>query len=164
MSEATEAIRQDIATIRESMTDKLEQIESKVRGTVDTTAETVSRMFDLKQQVGDHPFTSVGLASLAGYLLGALGGSAPAAPAAPRPGEPMRYSSDRPAAQGGQPSGQGLGLSGEIAHEFGDELQVIASAALAAALGMLRDTLGESLTQFHQAHASAPSDARPDTL
>jgi ElaB/YqjD/DUF883 family membrane-anchored ribosome-binding protein len=81
MAEGTEPIRQDIEEIRDSMTDKMEQIESRVRGTVDnvretvdTTVESVKRSFDVKQQVQDRPWAAFGLAVLAGFTLGSLGG------------------------------------------------------------------------------------------
>jgi ElaB/YqjD/DUF883 family membrane-anchored ribosome-binding protein len=158
MSEATETIRQDIATIRDSMTDKMEQIESKVRGTVDTTVETVGKIFDLKQQVGEHPWAALGLAALTGYLLGSVGG---ASEPAPRPGDAVRYYVDDPKARAAS-SGQQLDLIGEISEQFGSELQVITAAATAAAMSMLRDTIKESLPQFGQAYEKASGTAQEE--
>lgn len=84
MDQRTEPIKQDIDNIRDSMTEKLSAIEDKVKGTVDETVEkvkgqvtdtveTVKQAFDIKQQVGDHPWAALGVSLLAGYVLGTLG-------------------------------------------------------------------------------------------
>lgn len=68
------------------MTDKLEMIESKVKGTVDdikgsventveTVKENVKQAFDVKQQVNERPWMMLGASVVAGYVLGSLGGS-----------------------------------------------------------------------------------------
>ncbi|MBC8078698.1 MAG: hypothetical protein H7Y32_21660 [Chloroflexales bacterium] len=86
MDQRTEPIKQDIDNIRDSMTEKLSAIEDKVKGTVDETVEkvkgqvtdtveTVKQAFDIKQQVGDHPWAALGVSLLAGYVLGTLGDS-----------------------------------------------------------------------------------------
>src|SRR5215211_4559535 len=66
MDQRTEPIRQDIDSIR----DKLEQIESKIKGTVDDTR----RMIDLKYQVSQRPWAALGVSLLVGYTLGSIGG------------------------------------------------------------------------------------------
>lgn len=86
MDQRTEYIRQDIDATREAMTDKLGQIESKVKGTVDdlkgsventveTVKENVKQAFDIKQQVVERPWTMLGASVVAGYVLGSLGSS-----------------------------------------------------------------------------------------
>jgi len=86
MDQRTEYIRQDIDATREAMTDKLEQIESKVKGTVDdlkgsventveTVKENVKQAFDIKQQVNERPWMMLGASVVTGYVLGSLGGS-----------------------------------------------------------------------------------------
>jgi len=101
MDTRTEPIRQDIDNLRDSMTDKMGQIEAKIKGTVDDTTETIKRGLDVKYQVSEHPWTALGVAVLAGYALGSMGGN-DSQPSTnryrqdfryqdARPGEPMRY-------------------------------------------------------------------------
>jgi len=69
MDQRTEPIRQDIDAIRESMTDKIEQIETKIKGTVEDTR----RMVDIKYQVSQRPWAALGVSLLVGYTLGSIG-------------------------------------------------------------------------------------------
>jgi hypothetical protein len=57
------------------MTDKMEQIEAKIKGTVEDTTDTIKRGLDVKYQVSEHPWAALGAAVLAGYALGSMGGS-----------------------------------------------------------------------------------------
>lgn len=103
MDKGTEPIRQDIDHIRESMTDKMEQIEAQIKGTVSDTTETLKRSLDVKYQVSEHPWAALGVAILAGYALGSMGGSSSSSSPSTyryrddfqhnefRGGEPMRY-------------------------------------------------------------------------
>ena len=75
MDQRTEPIKQDIDNIRDQMTEKLAAIEGKVKGQVNDTVDTVKQAFDIKQQVGDHPWAALGVSVLAGYVLGTLGDS-----------------------------------------------------------------------------------------
>jgi len=52
------------------MTDKIEQIESKIKGTVEDTR----RMVDIKYQVSQRPWAALGVSLLVGYTLGSIGG------------------------------------------------------------------------------------------
>ena len=85
MDQRTEPIRQDIDSIRDSMTDKIEQIETKIKGTVEDTR----RMVDIKYQVSQRPWTALGISLLVGYTLGSIGGDDTRAQ--PQRGEPFRY-------------------------------------------------------------------------
>src|SRR5215207_619618 len=85
MDQRTEPIRQDIDSIRNSMTDKLEQIETKIKGTVDDTR----RMVDVKYQVSQRPWAALGVSLLVGYTLGSIGGDD--RNAEPQRGETLRY-------------------------------------------------------------------------
>src|SRR5437868_13888237 len=85
MDQRTEPIRQDIDSIRDSMTDKMEQIESKIKGTVEDTR----RMVDVKYQVSQRPWAALGASILIGYAIGSIGGDD--TPAQPQRGETMRY-------------------------------------------------------------------------
>ncbi|NJO04890.1 MAG: hypothetical protein HC876_04815 [Chloroflexaceae bacterium] len=82
MAEGTDAIRQEIEETRGAMTDKLEQIESKVQNTaaevrnaaVDTVSDITDR-FQIDRIVRERPWTMLGLSIAAGYILGNMGGS-----------------------------------------------------------------------------------------
>lgn len=75
MDQGTEPIRQDIDQIRASMTDKMERIEARIKGTVDETTHSVKRMVDVKHQISEHPWTALGISILAGIALGSMGES-----------------------------------------------------------------------------------------
>src|SRR6185503_15218701 len=85
MDQGTEPIRQDIDAIRDSMTDKLEQIETKIKGTVEDTR----RMVDVKYQMSQRPWAALGVSLLVGYTLGSLGGDDTRSQ--PQRGEAFRY-------------------------------------------------------------------------
>src|SRR5436190_14331211 len=85
MDQRTEPIRQDIDSIRDSMTDKIEQIETKIKGTVEDTR----RMVDIKYQVSQRPWTALGISLLVGYTLGSIGGDDTHTQS--QRGEPFRY-------------------------------------------------------------------------
>src|ERR1700730_10040165 len=92
MKEEPEAIRQHIDETRSSLTEKLETLESQVRGTVQgaratveetieavkgtvqDTVRSVKRTFDVNYQVEQPPWTMVGCPLLAGCILGSLTG------------------------------------------------------------------------------------------
>jgi len=68
------------------MTDKIEQIESKIKGTVDDTR----RMVDIKYQVSQRPWAALGVSLLVGYTLGSIGSDSESR-TQPQRGEPFRY-------------------------------------------------------------------------
>jgi ElaB/YqjD/DUF883 family membrane-anchored ribosome-binding protein len=212
MSEETDNIKHDIESTRESMTAKMEAIESKIMGTVDdvktsvnTTVEQVKQTFDIRQQVHERPWTMFGASLVAGLVLGSLGGSddddykgysrkeyrySPSSDAQQgarnygnQGGEYRYYSSSPSSSQssysnqgneyryspsgaqsnyGGQSSygsqqnynnqssfgGQASGLMASISNQFGDELNVIKSAAITTVGNMLRDMIQQNLPQF----------------
>lgn len=173
MSEETDAIRQDIASVRDSMIDTIEQIESKVRGTVDTTVEHVNRMFDLRQQVRERPWVALGAAALVGFAAGSLGGGSRRDDARSRYVADGAY--DRAEYPFYEPSYNRYGVSeastadrrgsaNQLMHDLGDrfgtELQLITSAALAAGVNMLRDTIKQSMPNFEQEYDHARRESR----
>lgn len=73
MDQGTEPIRQDIDQIRASMSEKMERIEAKIKGSVDETTSSMRRMVDVRYQVAQHPWAALGVAVLAGVALGSMG-------------------------------------------------------------------------------------------
>ena len=160
MDSRTEPIRQDIEAIRDSMTDKMEQIESKIKGTVEDTTTSLKQIVDVRYQVGERPWTVLGLSVLAGFALGSMGGetSHPPQPQ-PQPGQPFRYypvdQHDRPsdydarehyAASLSAPRAPAQpGFFDQLNEQFGDEISMLKTAAMTTLIGVLRDTLQQSL-------------------
>ena len=82
----TDEMREEIDCTRSAMADKLEALEDRVMGTVQSAQETVEdsiqmakdtvatvkRNFDIKYQVEQHPWAMVGGCFLAGLALGGL--------------------------------------------------------------------------------------------
>jgi hypothetical protein len=164
------------------MTDKMEMIESKVKGTVDTTVQTVKRTFDVKEQVREHPWVAFGAAVATGYVLGSLGGSSEPEPRRDyQRGEAVQYYSlrddkhEREAHRNGNTShnrneqaAQEPGFFDSIVDQFGDELETMKTAAITAATTMLRDMIRQNLPQFAESYEKArrqrmPSDTNSDT-
>jgi hypothetical protein len=164
MDQRTEPIRQDIDAIRDSMTDKMEQIESKIKGTVEDTR----RMVDVKYQVSQRPWAALGASILFGYALGSIGGDdTPSARHRSEPSEPsetIRYYSatsedrsrsthDRTANFRSQPaihhddsrSASKPIFMDQIMEQFGDEIQLLKAAALTSVTGLIRDTVRRNL-------------------
>jgi len=176
MDQGTEPIRQDIDAIRDSMSNKVEQIESKIKDTVEDT----KRMVDVRYQVSQHPWAAVGLAVFAGYTLGSMGGRAAEHPDR---GMAMRYYSEstdeRSAAMryygesaedhsrstpdtsdryryAGASHAQELrkpaepGIVDQLVDQFGDELQMLKAAAVTSLISLVRDTVRQNLPAVHQ--------------
>jgi len=163
MDQRTEPIRQDIDSIRDSMTDKLEQIETKIKGTVADTR----RMVDLKYQVSQRPWAAMGVSLLVGYTLGSIGGDNQSAE--PQRGEPIHYYAERnddraralrehdmdtraatytqhaDTRRAAQP-----GMLDQIMDQFGDEFQMLKAAAITSVIGLIRDTVRQNLPALDQ--------------
>jgi hypothetical protein len=163
MDQRTEPIRQDIDSIRDSMTDKIEQIETKIKGTVEDTR----RMVDIKYQVSQRPWAALGVSLLVGYTLGSIGGDDTRAQ--PQRGEPFRYydepNNDRVRSarerdtdarrtsfaqhadtrRAAQP-----GMIDQIMDQFGDEFQLLKAAALTSVIDLIRDTVHRNLPALDQ--------------
>lgn len=149
-------IKQDIDDIRESLVGKLEAIEGlvkdtvddtveKVKDTVDDTVEAVRRTFDIKQQVGDHPWAALGVAVVAGYVLGSVGGDDANGPS-------YRFANTSADAQ--QPAAS-RGFLGDFMDQFSDELDTIKTAAIASVASMIRETMRDVVPGFGSAYAQA---------
>lgn len=161
MDPRTEHHRQDIDAGRQSMTDKLEQAEAKLRNTVEGTKDTVRDWVDIRSQVAAHPWMAFGGAVLAGYLLGSMGGRSEPEP---RPGMPMRYypldaDRERPrtSRNGGQstpprmaPRRTSPGFMDQLRSQFGDEFELLKGAALTSIMGLVQDTMRDNLPRMHE--------------
>jgi ElaB/YqjD/DUF883 family membrane-anchored ribosome-binding protein len=76
-SSSPELLREEIERTRASLGEKLETLETEVRSSVHDASETVREriegmrsIFDVKQQIQAHPWTSVGIAVGVGYAIG----------------------------------------------------------------------------------------------
>ena len=163
MDQGTEPIRQDIDAIRDSMTDKLEQIETKIKGTVEDT----KRMVDIKYQVSQRPWVALGTSVLIGYALGSLGGSTSASPShsgtafqydshpidnryrpAEANGDSYRYASTsygQEARRSSEP-----GMIDQIKDQFGGEIETLKAAAVTSLISLVRDAVKQNLPAVHQ--------------
>jgi len=145
------------------MTDKMEQIESKIKGTVDDTR----RMVDVKYQVSQRPWAALGASMLIGYALGSMGGDN--TPAQPQRGEPFRYyaepGDDRArsarehdaklhsaalARQGDARRAAQPGFMDQIMDQFGDEIELLKAAAITSVTSLIRDTVRRNLPGVQQ--------------
>jgi ElaB/YqjD/DUF883 family membrane-anchored ribosome-binding protein len=155
MDQGTKSIRQDIDVIRDSMTDTMGQIESHVKGTVDTTVANVKRTFDVKQQIANQPWAALGIAIVAGYVLGSLDGDSGTS-------ESSRDNSRDQAAQAHTANmPRKPGIVDDVMDQFGDELNVLKSAAVAMAVTMVRDTIQQNVPQLAKAYQQAQQAPAP---
>lgn len=177
MDSRTEPIRQDIDAIRDSMTDKMEQIESKIKGTVEDTTSSIKRVVDVRYQVGERPWAAFGLSVLAGYALGSLGGSSePSRPLPPQHGQTFRYYPAEPREQPNEAdrraqyaanarSPEQPGLFDQLTEQFSDEISMLKTAAVTTLMGVLRDTIQQSMPSLHREYSrlrAEQSDEPPE--
>jgi len=164
MDQRTEPIRQDIDSIRDSMTDKIEQIESKIKGTVEDTR----RMVDIKYQVSQRPWAALGVSLLVGYTLGSIGGGDDTR-TQPQSGEPFRYY-DQPhddrarsarehdtdsrsnsfAQHDNTQRAAQPGMLDQIMDQFSDEFQLLKAAAIKSVISLIQDTVRKNLPALDQ--------------
>jgi hypothetical protein len=147
------------------MTDKMEQIESKIKGTVEDTR----RMVDVKYQVSQRPWAALGASILIGYAIGSIGGDDDNTSTQHQRGETIRYygepSDDRARAthdrdtsyrsasaaqhQGARQESK-PGFLDQIMDQFSDEIELLKGAALASVTGLVRDTIHRNLPALQQ--------------
>jgi hypothetical protein len=146
------------------MTDKLEQIETKIKGTVEDTR----RMVDVKYQVSQRPWAALGVSLLVGYTLGSIGGGDDTR-AKPQPGEALRYygearddrarssrenDTDSHRTAFTQPADTRHkaqpGMLDQIMDQFGDEFQLLKAAAVTSVIGLVRDAVRQNLPGLDQ--------------
>jgi ElaB/YqjD/DUF883 family membrane-anchored ribosome-binding protein len=75
MDQRTDPLKQDIVSIRDTMTEKIGQLENQLRSAVEEPGEAVKRAVDLPSYVEEHPWAMVGTAVAIGYAVGSLTGS-----------------------------------------------------------------------------------------
>jgi len=147
-------MRQGIDDTRASMADKLEALENRVMGTVQSAQETVQdsiqsakdtvasvkRTFDINHQVQERPWTMVGGCFLAGLALGYL---APTrrprpfhAPAGPAQNGHNGTAVPTPPAQAEPPG------------PFQEEIDMAKGIAIGFVMGLVRDSIKESVPQL----------------
>jgi len=158
------------------MSDKLEQIESKIKGTVDDTR----RMVDVKYQVSQRPWAALGVSLLVGYTLGSLGGNDQRTEL--RQSDSFRYydapKDDRARstrerdtasreATYGQPADtrhtSQPGMLDQIMDQFGDEFQMLKAAAVTSVIGLIRDAVRQNLPALDQEIGRLRSEKEGDS-
>ena len=162
MDPTTDAVKADIDATREAMTDKLGQIEDRVKGSVDDTVSTVKETFDVRHQVAARPWAALGASVMTGFVVGQLTGS----PQVRRGAKQMadraeerwddvqaavsRENGKRAAYAPAAPRQPGLvdQMVGQLTDQLGDELQVLEAAAVSAIVGLARDWLQTTIPQF----------------
>jgi len=158
------------------MTDKIGQIENKIKGTVEDTR----RMVDIKYHVSQRPWAALGISLLVGYTLGSIGGGSDDSRSQPQRGEtfrnynqqrgePFRYygeHSDDRAHQGRERDTDSRntsfashseprraaqpGMIDQIMDQFGDEFQLLKAAAISSVVTLVRDAVRQNLPALDQ--------------
>jgi ElaB/YqjD/DUF883 family membrane-anchored ribosome-binding protein len=160
MDQGTDTVRKDIDATRDSMTVKMEQIEAKVRGTVDdvrtsvdstveNVKENIKQTLNLQDQVNERPLVMVGGSILAGFLLGALiGGGGDDTPRSYSTSGAHRDQDRTPTygATGYSRSQKGSGAG--FFDQFSDELETIKTAAMNTLGSLAREWMNENIPQF----------------
>lgn len=156
MDKTTDAIREDLDATRDAMTDKLGQIESRVKDHVDGTVDSVKHVFDIGEHVNQRPWVALGASFLAGCVLAGLD-----APSRPRTRETWR-GNQWPANGNGRNGAQGFDagtmvsqassvvadVGHQVADRFGDEIDLVKAAAIATLVGLARDWFKDAMPAF----------------
>ncbi len=176
MAEEPDVIREQIDETRSSLTQKLETLESQVRGTVqnaratveetietvkctvENTVNSVKQTFDLPYQVRQHPWGMVGGAAGVGFVLGAVayrlrGELGRLHPATTVNGPTPVNLSDRSAS--GVASLSDLtnnqtqpSFLSTLLHQFDSEIGKVKEVAIGTAMALARDWVKQSVPQL----------------
>jgi ElaB/YqjD/DUF883 family membrane-anchored ribosome-binding protein len=172
----SDEMREEIDSTRSALADKLEALEERVMGTVQSAQETVEdslqiakdtvasvkRTFDIKHHVEQYPWAMVGGCCLAGLALGTLfqrlwqrSGQAPARLAGNRtasaasPAWPAEQRSNGSAAAAPPPQSRAAPPSGPGFFDlFHDEIVKVKGLAIGYVMGLARDALEDSAPQL----------------
>jgi len=155
ISSVTGTVEETVEKVKSTVSDTVENVKSSVEDTV----ESVKRTFDLSYQVDRHPWAMAGGSLLAGMALGYLTGG-PRRHTRPRgygreqTASPNAYGAGRTASyQAAASSGtadyrrerEGPGLLSQLLAPLAPEIDKIKGTAVAALMGMLRDTIVRSV-------------------
>jgi ElaB/YqjD/DUF883 family membrane-anchored ribosome-binding protein len=169
----TDEMRQDIDCTRAAMADKLEALEDRVMGTVQSAQETVEdslqlakdtvatvrRNFDIKYQIEQHPWTMVGGCFLAGLALGGLflrvrrHSQAPerlAGNEIPLPDSP-RLLAEQPSNGSATPRPRSQSMSANrpgFFDQFHEEIDKVKGMAIGYVMGLARDSIKHAVPQL----------------
>jgi len=170
LAEKLEALEGQVKETISSVTGSVGETVEKVKSTVSDTVETVKRTFDLPYQVDQHPWTMAGCSLLAGMAVGYVVARSPdratggrreynrrgefgRVPAAPAPVQetpsPSTFGPAYQAAASGGAAGyrreeEEPGMLNRLLAPFASEFDKIKATAVAALMGMLRDSLVRS--------------------
>jgi len=172
----TDEMRQEIDCTRSAMTEKLEALENRVMGTVQSAQETVAdsiqmakdtvatvkRTFDIKYQVKQHPWAMVGGCFIVGLALGGLFLRVRRSRQAPNPlagnETPLAGSPRFVAEQRGnnsfdtvapplRPASMSANRPGFF-DQFHEEIDQVKGMALGYVLGLVRDSIKEAVPRL----------------
>lgn len=163
MDQRSNHIRQDIEATRASLDTKLDTLEFKARQT-----------FDLQHQVSERPWMALGAATVAGYVLGSLGGSEPEPRWQGQSAATYKQYTNAPE-HAPQTNGESSGSSVDrFLAPFDDEIDMLKTAAITTLTNFLHDIIKEyvpalgqqlkSTTANSTASASHAYDTRPSQV
>jgi ElaB/YqjD/DUF883 family membrane-anchored ribosome-binding protein len=188
MDQEPDVIRHNIEQTRSALTDKLETLESQVRGTVENarerveetihtvrstvndTVDSIKESLDIRQHVRRHPWVMLGGSIATGFVVGsylerALNGHGVSSQAR-KMGAVREDGRERSAAlpaaapvPPGPPAQPSRGLFSRLLHEFDDEIEQVKQMAIGASMGLLREYLKKNLPQFEQQIAEVVDSA-----
>jgi ElaB/YqjD/DUF883 family membrane-anchored ribosome-binding protein len=172
----TDEMRQEIDCTRSAMADKLEALEDRVMGTVQNAQETVDdsiqmakdtvatvkRNFDIKYQIEQHPWATVGGCFFVGLALGGLflrGRRSPQVPnrpagnETPLAGSPRLFAEQRSndsfdtAAPPPRPRSMSANRPGFF-DQFHAEIDQVKGMAIGYVMGLARDAIKDAVPQL----------------
>jgi len=148
MDQRSNYIRQDIEATRASLDTKLDSLEFKARQT-----------FDLKHQVSERPWMALGAATVAGYVLGSLGGSEPE-PRWQTQSAAVTYKQHANASDHTSPPAPDAGGSSvdRFLAPFDDEIAMLKTAAITTLTNFLHDIIKEYVPALGQQLKSTPQN------
>ncbi len=153
-------MRQGIDETRSAMADKLEALENRVMGTVQSAQETVQdsiqsakdtvasvkRTFDINHQVQERPWTIVGGCFLAGLAAGYLIPGGPPRSSKP-PHAPAAAGTNGTAASAPRLQAEPPSHAGAF-EPFKEEIDMAKGMAIGFVMSLVRDSIKESLPQL----------------
>jgi hypothetical protein len=157
MDQGSNDIRQNIEDTRSSLDDKLNMLEDKAS----LTSEKVKQAIDIRAQVVERPWTALGVAVAAGFVLGSMGGSDEpdyerynqrwGNQPAPTPVNYNTTASYASMSNGGATGGSNessttekiMEKGSDFLSQFDDEIDMLKGAAVAALTAFIRDSVRE---------------------